>query len=82
MATEQVAPAAVTGQLQFYTTPEPLSRDAHGGLAVQQLERPFGFAEKGHVVPLTVAEFGFAAVSYPIIFGGTAYMPLAARTCS
>jgi hypothetical protein len=77
MATEQAPPAGVTGQLQFYTTPEPLSRDAHGGLAVQQLERPFAFAETGHVVPLTVAEFGFAAVSYPIIFGGTAYMPLA-----
>lgn len=67
----------ITGMLQFYTSPEPLSREAHGGLAVQQLERPFAFAAGGHVVPLTVAEFGFAAVSYPIIFGGGEQMPLA-----
>ena len=78
MATTQAPEAAgVTGILQFYTTPEPLSRETHGGLAVHQLERPFAFASAGHVVPLTVAEFGFAAVSYPIIFGGGEHMPLA-----
>jgi len=79
MATKQAAPAPspVTGQLLFYTTPEPLSREAHGGLAVFNPEKPFAFASAGHVVPLTVAEFGFAAVSYPIIFGGDQKMPLA-----
>lgn len=78
MATTQAPAAApVTGALQFYSQPEPLSREAHGGLAVHQLERPFAFAAGGHVVPLTVAEFGFAAVSYPIIFGGGEHMPLA-----
>jgi hypothetical protein len=75
MATEQASP--ITGQLLFYTTPEPLSREAHGGLAVQQLQQPFAFATGGHVVPLTVAEFPFSAVSYPIIFGGDLRMPLA-----
>jgi hypothetical protein len=69
--------APITGQLLFYSGPEPLSREAHGGLAVQQLDKPFAFASNGHVVPLTVAEFGFAAVSYPIIFGGEQQMPLA-----
>jgi len=78
MATKQApTESPVSGALLFYSTPEPLSRDAHGGLAVQQLERPFAFATAGHVVPLTVAEFGFAAVSYPIIFGGDQRMPLA-----
>lgn len=78
MATTKAPEAAgVSGALQFYSSPEPLSRDAHGGLAVHQLERPFAFAASGHVVPLTVAEFGFAAVSYPIIFGGSERMPLA-----
>lgn len=76
MATTQDTPA-VTSTLQFYKSPEALSRDAHSDLAVRQLERPFAFAANGHVVPLTVAEFGFAAVSYPIIFGGAEYMPLA-----
>lgn len=78
MATKQApTESPVSGALLFYSTPEPLSRDAHGGLAVQQLEQPFSFATAGHVVPLTVAEFGFAAVSYPIIFGGDQRMPLA-----
>lgn len=78
MATKQASnDSPVSGALLFYSTPEPLSRDAHGGLAVQQLEKPFAFATAGHVVPLTVAEFGFAAVSYPIIFGGEQRMPLA-----
>ena len=76
MATTEEKPG-FSSTLQFYNSPEPLSREAHGGLAVQQLERPFAFASAGHIVPLTVAEFGFAAVSYPIIFGGGEHMPLA-----
>lgn len=80
MATKQASKdSPVSGALLFYSTPEPLSREAHGGLAVQQLEKPFAFAGTGHVVPLTVAEFGFAAVSYPIIFGGDQRMPLAVQ---
>lgn len=77
MATNQAPASPVTGQLLFYTTPEPLSRELHSELAVRQLERPFAFAQGGHVVPLTVAEFPFSAVSYPIIFGGDQRMPLA-----
>jgi len=77
MATKQAEQSPLSGTLLFYTTPEPLSRDAHGGLAVRSMEKPFAFASEGHIVPLTVAEFGFAAVSYPIIFGGDQKMPLA-----
>ncbi|MDP1630712.1 MAG: SapC family protein [Caulobacter sp.] len=67
----------VSGSLLFYTTPEPLSREGHGGLGVRRLDKPFHFAAPGHVVPLTVAEFNFAATSYPIIFAGPEHMPLA-----
>lgn len=79
MATKQAAPtqSPISGNLLFYTKPEPLSRELHGGLAVFNPEKPFSFAATGHIVPLTVAEFGFAAVSYPIIFGGDQKMPLA-----
>jgi hypothetical protein len=77
MANTPANDSPVSGQLLFYTTPEPLSREQHGDVAVRQLERPFKFAEGGHVVPLTVAEFPFSAVSYPIIFGGDQRMPLA-----
>ena len=67
----------VSGNLLFYTSPEPLSRDVHSGLGVKQLEKPFAFAAKGHVVPITVAEFTFASISYPIIFAGAERLPLA-----
>jgi len=79
MATTQQAAAAspVSGNLLFYKTPEPLSREQHGGLGVRRLDKPYAFAAVGHVVPLTVAEFGFAAISYPIIFGGDQRLPLA-----
>jgi hypothetical protein len=67
----------VSGNLLFYTAPEPLSREVHSGLGVKRMEKPFFFAAKGHVVPLTVAEFTFAAISYPIIFAGAERLPLA-----
>lgn len=67
----------ISGNLLFYTSPEPLSRDVHSGLGVKRMDRPFAFAKKGHVVPITVAEFTFAAISYPIIFAGNERLPLA-----
>jgi len=77
MEQTQAATGPISGNLLFYTSPEPLSKDAHGNLGVLAMEKPFGFAAGGHVVPLTVAEFTFAAISYPIIFAGGEYMPLA-----
>ncbi len=77
MEQTKAAIGPISGNILFYTTPEPLSKDMHSGLGVQRMEKPFGFAAKGHVVPLTVAEFTFASICYPIIFAGAENMPLA-----
>ncbi len=77
MEQTQAAIGPVSGNLLFYSTPEPLSTDVHSGLGVQRMEKPFGFAKEAHVVPLTVAEFTFASISYPIIFAGPERLPLA-----
>lgn len=67
----------LTGNVLFYTAPEPLSREVHGKLGVVRKDKPFKFAAQGHVVPLTVAEFPLACISYPIIFAGDQRQPLA-----
>lgn len=67
----------LSGQVLFYTAPEPLSKEVHGKLGVVRVDRPYRFAAQGHVVPLTVAEFGLACLSYPIIFAGEQRQPLA-----
>lgn len=67
----------ISGQVLFYTQPEPLSKETHGNLGVVRMDKPYGFAAQGHVVPLTVAEFGMASLSYPIIFAGEQRQPLA-----
>jgi hypothetical protein len=69
--------AAFSGNVLFYSKPEPLSRELHGKIGLRQMDRPFGFASGTNVVPLTVGEFGVAALSYPIIFAGERYQPLA-----
>lgn len=74
---ETIQEGAISGNVLFYTNPEPLSRETHGNLGVARVEKPFGFAAEGHVVPLTVAEFGLAALTYPIIFAGEQKQPLA-----
>lgn len=77
MEQTQAAVGPISGNLLFYTSPEPLSRDVHSGLGVRRMDRPFAFARDGHVVPITVAEFTYAAISYPIIFAGNERLPLA-----
>ena len=67
----------LSGNVLFYTNPEPLSREQHGKLGVVRMDKPFKFAAQGHVVPLTVAEFPLACISYPIIFAGDQRQPLA-----
>ena len=69
--------AQITGNVLFYSKPEPLSRELHGNLSLKQLDKPFLFAASAHVVPLTVTEFSPAALSYPIIFAGDAFQPVA-----
>ncbi|MEM7004624.1 MAG: SapC family protein [Pseudomonadota bacterium] len=80
MDTPQGAPAAdgqLSGNVLFYRQPEPLSHAAHGNLGVKQIAEPFGFLRTAHAIPITVTEFGIAATSYPIIFVGTDYTPIA-----
>jgi hypothetical protein len=69
--------AEFTGNVLFYSRPEPLSRETHGKLGLRRVEKPFAFAATTTVVPLTVAEFPVAGLSYPIIFAGERYQPLA-----
>jgi hypothetical protein len=70
-------PGQVSGEVLFYTQPEPLSLEAHGKLGVKRLEHPFAFASVAHAVPLQVSEFGPASLSYPIIFAGDQRTPVA-----
>ena len=65
------------GQILFYRQLEPLSHERHRGLGVSQVANPFSFLADTHLVPLTVDEFGLAAVCYPIIFDTETKSPLA-----
>ena len=65
------------GQILFYRQLEPLSAEKHTGLGVSQVANPFSFLADTHLVPLTVDEFGLAAVCYPIIFDTQSKTPLA-----
>jgi hypothetical protein len=69
--------AELTGEALFYVAPEPLSKEAHAGLGVRNLENPYAFTARTHLVPLTVTEFGPAALCYPIIFIGPEKTPVA-----
>jgi hypothetical protein len=69
--------AEFSGNVLFYSKPEPLSRELHGNIGLRRMDRPFGFAASTNVVPLTVGEFPLAGLSYPIIFAGERYQPLA-----
>ncbi len=65
------------GKILFYNQLEPLSYEKHKGLGVSQVSNPFSFLADTHLVPLTVDEFGLAAVGYPIIFDTQSKTPLA-----
>ena len=69
--------AEFSGNVLFYSKPEPLSRELHGKIGLKRMDRPFGFAANTNVVPLTVGEFPLAGISFPIIFAGERYQPLA-----
>ena len=68
---------SLSGNVLFYDRPEPLSAQIHGGLGVNRTAKPYGFVARTNLVPLTVAEFIGAGLSYPIIFLGDAKVPLA-----
>lgn len=65
------------GKILFYNQLEPLSVEKHRNLGVSQVANPFSFLADTHLVPLTVDEFGLAAVCYPIIFDSQTKTPLA-----
>jgi hypothetical protein len=67
----------LSGNVLFYHKPEPLSAVTHGKLGVNRTSKPYGFVAETNLVPLTVAEFVGAALSYPVIFMGDAKVPLA-----
>ena len=69
--------AQLTGNVLFYSKPEPLSRETHGNMGLKQVPNPFRFAAQTHIMPLVVTEFAPAALSYPIIFVGEQRMPVA-----
>ena len=69
--------AQTLGKILFYNQLEPLSIEKHRGLGVSQVANPFSFLADTHLVPLTVDEFGLAAVCYPIIFDTQSKTPLA-----
>jgi hypothetical protein len=69
--------SSLTGAVLFYSKPEPLSVEAHGKLGVNVVDKPYAFAAKSNVVPLTVTEFSPAALSYPVAFIGENKQPVA-----
>ena len=75
--TAQPGLGQITGNVLFYSQPEPLSPEMHGKLGVKRMDGPFAFAKVGHAVPLTVGEFPLAAVTGPIIFVGDEKLPIA-----
>jgi hypothetical protein len=77
MVTPTSANPQLEGQVLFYKNPEPLDAQRHARLGLRTTDRPFSFAAKQHFVPLHVTEFAPAALSYPIIFGGNNFAPLA-----
>src|SRR5688500_1968930 len=78
MTTAQpMPPGPLSGNVLFYSKPEPLAKELHSKLGVKRMDGPFGFAKTGHAIPLTVGEFPLAAVTGPIIFVGDEKLPIA-----
>jgi SapC len=75
--TTQMPPGQLSGNVLFYSKPEPLAKELHGKIGVKRLDGPFKFAKTGHAIPLTVGEFPLAAVTGPIIFVGDEKLPIA-----
>jgi len=77
MATKEVPPSPLQGDVLFYKNPQPLNFEMHSKLGLNTSNTPFGFARKAHAVPAIVGEFGPASLNYPIIFAGGEYQPVA-----
>lgn len=77
MSPTSMPPGQLTGNVLFYSNPEPLAKEIHGSMGVKRMDGPFGFARVGHAVPLTVGEFPLAAFTGPVIFVGDEKLPIA-----
>jgi hypothetical protein len=75
--TDTTADSPLSGTVLFYSKPEPLSAELHGGLGADPVERPYGFVAQTNLVPVMVTEFAPAALSYPVIFVGENKQPVA-----
>lgn len=75
--TDTTADSPLSGTVLFYSKPEPLSAELHGGLGADPVERPYGFVAQTNLVPVMVTEFAPAALSYPVIFVGDNKQPVA-----
>ena len=69
--------AKLSGTVMLYKNPEPLSAATHGRLGLNPSDTPYAVARTAHSVPVIVGEFGPASLSYPIVFSGADFMPLA-----
>ena len=72
----------LSGNVLFYSQPEPLSVEVHGKLGVKPVDKPYAFIGQTNIVPLTVTEFAPAALSYPVIFVGETKQPVVAMGLS
>ncbi|MEI9906380.1 MAG: SapC family protein [Asticcacaulis sp.] len=82
MAEQHNNDATLTGNVLFYKNPEPLTPETHGSMGISAVPAPHAFVAETNVVPLTVAEFPAASLSFPIVFIGDNYMPVAAMGLS
>lgn len=77
MDNTQTQPVGLSGNVLFYKNPQPLNPEDHAALGIKSVPEPFAFMREAHAIPVTVTEFGMAAASYPIIFVGDDYTPVA-----
>jgi len=77
MTDTNLGQAELSGEVLFYSRPEPLSKEAHSKLGLKSIDQPYNFTAATHLVPLTVTEFAPSALCYPIIFVGDAKTPVA-----
>ena len=50
MTTTAQMPGQLTGNVLFYSKPEPLAKELHSKLGLKRMDGPFKFAKVGHAV--------------------------------
>ncbi|MFN3834994.1 MAG: SapC family protein [Glycocaulis sp.] len=77
MADAATGAPQIQGNLPLFKRAEPLNLQMHKGMGLKYGDRPFDFLNEAHFVPITVGEFAQVSGSYPIIFLGSSYVPVA-----